>query len=77
VKILAAEDKPDIAAQYEIALKARVHGVIIKTDSQAYVVAYHATLRQTRNAANLFDAVIVDYRMPEKDGLEVAKEILP
>lgn len=76
MKILVAEDEPDIAMQYEVALRSRGHDVIVKSDGQACLDAYHDALQKMRNAANPFDAVILDYRMPEKDGLQVAKEML-
>jgi CheY-like chemotaxis protein len=76
VEILVVEDELDIAMQYEVALKSRGHDVIVKSDGQACLDAYLAALQKTRNAVTPFDVVILDYRMPEKDGLQVAKEIL-
>lgn len=74
VKILVAEDELVIAAQYRIALESRGHDVMIKADGQSCLDAYHAALK-ARDAIP-FDAVILDHRMPGKDGLQVAKEIL-
>jgi CheY-like chemotaxis protein len=74
VKILVAEDEPVIAAQYRVALESRSHDVAIKNDGQSCLDAYRAALK-ARDAVP-FDAVILDYRMPNKNGLEVAKEML-
>jgi CheY-like chemotaxis protein len=72
VEILVAEDELDIVMQYEVALKSRGHDVIVKSDGQACLDAYLAALQKTRNAVTPFDVVILDYRMPEKDGLQAA-----
>ena len=73
-KILVAEDEPAIASQYRVALKSRGHDVTVKTDGQSCMDAYHAALK-VRDAVP-FDAVILDYRMHNRNGLEVAKEML-
>lgn len=83
MKILIAEDEPDIAMQYELALKDRRHDVIITNDGEQCLEAFYQELEKSEPAPNRkmikrppFDAVILDYRMPKKDGMEVAKEIL-
>lgn len=76
MKILVAEDEPAIATQYKIALQANGHNVVVKNDGQSCLDAYCAALQKTRNEATPFDVVILDYRMPRKDGLQVAKEML-
>lgn len=83
MKILIAEDEPDIAMQYELALKDRKHDVIITNDGEQCLEAFYHELEKDEPARNRkmmkrppFDAVILDYRMPKKDGIEVAKEIL-
>jgi CheY-like chemotaxis protein len=82
MKILIAEDEPDIALQYELALKDRKHDVIITHDGEQCLEAFyrelenHPPARNHRMAKPPFDAVVLDYRMPKKDGMEVAKEIL-
>jgi CheY-like chemotaxis protein len=82
MKILIAEDEPDIAMQYELALKDRRHDVVITRDGEQCLEAFYQELegrepaRNRRMAKPPFDAVILDYRMPKKDGMEVAKEIL-
>jgi len=80
MKILVAEDEPTIALQYEIALKDRDHDVTITSDGEQCLEAFYKELEQQefshKSKKPPFDAVILDYRMPKKDGMEVAKEIL-
>ncbi len=80
MKILVAEDEPSIAMQYEIALKDRDHDVTITYDGVQCLEAFYKELEKNESAHKArrppFDAVILDYRMPKKDGMEVAKEIL-
>ena len=121
MKILIAEDEPEIWKPYKVALEARGHIVVISQDGEECLRKYDAELlkqiksktssssvarasssvdkeipdtdkssnrnMQEKDASKLpssawilptppFDAVVLDYRMPKKDGLEVAKEIL-
>ena len=77
MKILIAEDEPDIAMPYRIALEKRDHQVVITENGEECLQAYHDALRHMpKSDSTPFDAVILDYRMPKKDGMEVAKEML-
>jgi DNA-binding response OmpR family regulator len=77
MKILIAEDEPDIAMPYRIVLEKRNHQVMITDNGEACLEAYHDALRKAPKGDGMpFDAVVLDYRMPKKDGMEVAKEIL-
>jgi CheY-like chemotaxis protein len=112
LRILIAEDEPDIQKVYKIALESRGHIVDIVQDGEEGVRKYMIALKEVEeksrddkggyadrdgkrrrtgsrsnhdytNPSSLllplvspFDAVILDYRMPRKDGLEVAKYIL-
>lgn len=109
MKILVAEDEPDICSLYKTALEDRNHQVLIAEDGEKCLKMYTAeaqssfsvqkpmldgitTKGDVKNEWNPdsvspsysdlqsrhppFDAVVLDYRMPKKDGLEVAKEIL-
>ncbi len=77
MKILIAEDEPDIAMPYRIVLEKRNHQVLITDNGEACLEAYHdAQRRAPKGDGTPFDAVVLDYRMPKKDGMEVAKEIL-
>ena len=77
MRILIAEDEPDIAMQYKIVLEEKSHEVVITENGEACLKAYHdGTKRNLKSKEPPFDAVILDYRMPKKDGMQVAKEIL-
>jgi CheY-like chemotaxis protein len=120
LRILIAEDEPDIWIPYKIILEKRGHVVDIAEDGEQCLEKYMTTLRAaakkkesnddrytdrgskrritttrisnstsshdntlTLTSLSLsslplspFDAVVLDYRMPKKDGLEVAKDIL-
>ncbi|MGH9909659.1 MAG: response regulator [Nitrososphaerales archaeon] len=77
MKILIAEDEPDIAMAYKIALERRNHQVVLAENGEECLKAYGDALKHMSNSDSVpFDAVVVDYRMPKKDGMEVAMEIL-
>lgn len=84
MKILVAEDEATIANQYRAVLEENKHTVKITYDGEECLQAYYDGLdnsahekpdgRSRRRPP--FDAVVLDYRMPRKDGMEVAREIL-
>jgi CheY-like chemotaxis protein len=84
VRILIAEDDEDIARSYTDIFKGRGHSVIITHDGKECVKTYavamemaFASKKQNGGAAVMpFDVVLLDYRMPHENGLEVAREIL-
>jgi CheY-like chemotaxis protein len=82
--ILIAEDEKDIAFAYRKALEERKHFVTVTNDGQDCVNTYKKRLQSlakegresTSSALPIpFDVVILDYKMPKKDGLQAAKEI--
>jgi CheY-like chemotaxis protein len=91
MRILIAEDESDISHTYRIALESRNHDVNIANDGISCLRIYREELANRRqvssnknnttqgsppSATSPFDAVVLDYKMPGKDGMEVAKEIL-
>lgn len=76
--VLIAEDEPDILEQYLIILERSGHKVVGTKDGEECLKIY----REIEQSSSLgddvtpFDVVILDYRMPKKDGIEVAKEII-
>lgn len=84
MKILVAEDEVSIATQYRAVLEENKHTVHVTHDGNACLQAYYDELdkvAQDKSAGRArrkapYDAVILDYRMPNKDGMEVAREIL-
>ena len=82
MKVLLAEDDKDTATLYNMVLQVRGHQVTITNNGQGCLEIYHKELQNiTLNTdpskhVQPFDAVILDYKMPKINGMEVAKEIL-
>jgi two-component system cell cycle response regulator CpdR len=79
MKILVAEDEEFIAEAYRLVLESRKHEVIITRDGAECLDAFNKRLGDMDNNGSSknspFDLVILDYRMPKKNGLEAAVEI--
>src|ERR671930_2359370 len=86
MKVLIAEDEKDVALSYKLALEKNNHEVIITTNGEECINMYRHKLDLISNSNGswtlsqpelpFFDAIILDYKMPKKDGMDVAKEIL-
>ena len=82
MNVLVAEDEKDISTLYKVALEERGHRVTITNDGHECLQVYHRELQNvtlnTNPSARIqpFDVVILDYKMPKINGMEVAKEIL-
>lgn len=87
MRILVAEDEEDIKTVYYETLADRGHEVILTSDGKECVKIYRQQLQEHQqeeerhhnemsSSLSTFDVVILDYKMPKKDGLQVAKEIL-
>jgi CheY-like chemotaxis protein len=84
MRILIAEDEHDIALSYKSTLERNNHEVIIASNGEECLELYRNDSKQISESnsgnsssfSSTFDAVILDYKMPKKDGIEVAKEIL-
>ena len=84
MKVLIAEDEENIALQYKLALSSRKHDVRITRNGEDCLEEYYRELENHSSSQHIlrsaikppFDAVVLDYRMPKKDGMEVAREIL-
>ncbi|HET7148611.1 MAG TPA: response regulator [Candidatus Nitrosopolaris sp.] len=82
MKILIAEDDKDTALSYTRVLERRGHQVLLTNDGEKCLIAYHETFKKItaeRDATEHiqpFDVVVIDYKMPQIDGIQVAKEIL-
>ena len=82
MKVLLAEDDKDTATLYNMSLEGRGHQVTIANNGQDCLEVYHKELQNISlntdpsKHVQPFDAVILDYKMPKINGMEVAKEIL-
>src|SRR5918911_4219927 len=82
MKLLIAEDEQDTALVYKLALQDRGHQVTITNNGQDCLDVYYLELQHVTLTTDPskhvqpFDAVILDYKMPKINGMEVAKEIL-
>jgi CheY-like chemotaxis protein len=86
---LIAEDEHDIAMLYKTALEDKKHQVLVTTNGEDCLKTYHEVCQSIRfdsqqsgynisaGINNLpFDVIILDCKMPNINGIEVAKEIL-
>ena len=83
MRILIAEDDTDISESYKDALEARNHIVMLAENGEECLEIYNKELKREQTEiengerrGTPFDAVILDYMMPRKDGMQVAEEIL-
>ena len=72
LKILVAEDEPEMLRSYKLLLEDMGYEVVTAKDGQECLDAYRLAKMQTGS----FDLVILDYKMPRKNGMEVAQEIV-
>ena len=87
-RILIADDDEDTALTYKTALENAGYGVIAVDNGEDCAKAYMEEFQKLRiskagdpinrstHRNQPFEAVILDYRMPQLNGMEVAKEIL-
>ena len=72
MKILVAEDDPAIAESYRLILEAGGHEVIVTKDGEECLDVF----RKHSSTSNVsFDLIILDYRMPKKNGVQVAVQV--
>lgn len=84
MRILLVEDEPEILKAYKIALESRGHEVILSEDGRAGLEEYKKEVFNQKNMKQPnkkspdlpIDVVVLDYRIPKMDGMEVAKRIL-
>lgn len=84
MKILIVEDEINTLKPYQIKLESKGHEVTTSQDGETCLKIYreaNTRIVQGEQIHHLFkplpfDVIIIDYRIPNKDGMEVAKEIL-
>ncbi len=77
--ILIAEDEKDLMDQYRDMLEENGHKVTTSANGDECIKIYRIESENGNKSTDVsspFDAVILDYQMPLKNGLETAKEIL-
>jgi CheY-like chemotaxis protein len=82
MRVLMAEDDSDTAVSYKRALEQRNHSVLVADNGEDCLKIYHEEFQKITSVTDAtdhiqpFDAIVLDYKMPKIDGMEVAKEIL-
>ena len=84
MNILVAEDEKDIASLYKKVLEVRNHQVTVTSNGEDCLKCYHDVFQEMvsshmdrmQHFQVPFDVVLLDYKMPQINGMEVAKEIL-
>ena len=82
MRILVAEDEHNEAVIYRSALAFNGHSVDVVSDGRKCVDRYKYALHILKSEGRQpsenepFDVVVIDYSMPELDGMRVAREIV-
>jgi DNA-binding response OmpR family regulator len=81
MKILIAEDEDTILQTYQLALQSRNHELHTTSDGEECLKIFEEhlvkTAKSSTNSSNApFDLVILDHRMSNKTGLEIAEQML-
>ena len=82
MRVLVAEDNPDTLFYYDVLFEKYQHVLVPAKDGLECLKIYHDEFESIRLQTDAmqkiqpFDAVVLDYKMPGRNGLEVAKEIL-
>ena len=75
MKILIAEDNPDVRNLYKKVLTHRGHRLTLTKNGQECLDEFNANFDENSQEDCPYDLVLLDYNMPELTGLEVEKEI--
>ena len=75
-KVLVAEDEPELLKAFKLLLQNEGYQAVTAKDGQECIDVYKSELKRTKENSPPFDMVLLDYRMPKKNGAEVAIEIL-
>jgi CheY-like chemotaxis protein len=76
LKILVTDDEPEILRFFKIMLEDEGYTVITARNGLECLQAYKTELNRTSENGDPFDVVLLDYRMPGLNGVEVANQIL-
>ena len=72
MRVLVAEDEKNILLMLKLFLEDEGFDVVTSANGQECMDAYHYSTVEN----SPYDVVILDYKMPKKDGKQVAREIL-
>lgn len=76
LQILSGEDNEFTALQYQKIFEKNQHRITIARDGEECVRIYKKALVDISEELTPFDIVLLDFVMPKKNGVRVAKEIL-
>lgn len=80
MNILIADDEKDLLSQYEMFLSEKGHSITTCEDGEECIKTYKSQNEKIQKSngsvEQVYDAVVLDYMMPKKNGIDVAKEIL-
>lgn len=82
MKLLVGEDHYDTSLLYKMTLEDRGHEVKIENNGEDFLKSYQEEFQKVALYSDPvehiqpYDTVILDYKMPKRDGIEVGKEIL-
>jgi CheY-like chemotaxis protein len=77
MKILVAENEPEVLRLYRALLEDEGHQVTAAKDGIECVSAYRSALgNDAQEGKPPFDLIVIDHKMPNKTGAEAADEIL-
>ena len=72
MKVLLAEDHENTAKTYRLMLEAEGHEVVVTYNGRDCINMYNENLENK----SPFDVVVLDYRLPLRDGIEISKHVL-
>ena len=75
MKILIVEDEVDLLEEYKIFLESHKHDVSLAETGESAIETYLSKFEANSDSVP-FDIVILDYQLPGKNGMDVAKVIL-
>ncbi len=81
MKLLIVDDDPEIVSLYTHLLSRRGHKVVIARNGELCLRIYsrrleEVLLKRPAYYVQPFDTVILDYKLPDRNGFEIAREIL-
>lgn len=76
LRILSGEDNEFAALQYRKIFEKNQHSITVTRDGEECVLKYKKALENCSADSYPFDVVLLDFVMPKKNGVRVAKEIL-